>query len=59
MNDLRNLRVSIESVKKYGKHAEGTISYTTSPVHDIPYFVEMAKQLEAMGSDTIEIKDMS
>ena len=59
MNDLRNLRVSIESVKKYGKHAEGTISYTTSPVHDIPYFVEMAKQLEAMGSDTIAIKDMA
>jgi pyruvate carboxylase subunit B len=59
MNDLRNLRVSIESVKKYGKHAEGTISYTTSPVHDIPYFVEMAKQLESMGSDTIAIKDMA
>lgn len=59
MNDVRNLRVSIESVKKYGKHAEGTISYTTSPVHDIPYFVEMAKQLEAMGSDTIAIKDMA
>ena len=59
MNDLRNLRVSIESVKKYGKHAEGTISYTTSPVHDIPYFVEMAKQLETMGSDTIAIKDMA
>ena len=59
MNDIRNLRVSIEAVKKYGKHAEGTISYTTSPVHDIPYFVEMAKQLEAMGSDTIAIKDMA
>ncbi len=59
MNDLRNLRVSIESVKKYGKHAEGTISYTTSPVHDIPYFVEMAKQLESMGSYTIAIKDMA
>ena len=59
MNDVRNIRVSIEAVKKYGKHAEGTISYTTSPVHDIPYFVNMAKELEAMGSDTIAIKDMA
>ncbi len=59
MNDIRNLRVSIEAVKKHGKHAEGTISYTTSPVHDINYFVEMAKQLESMGSDTIAIKDMA
>jgi pyruvate carboxylase subunit B len=59
MNDTRNLRVSIEAVKKCGKHAEGTISYTTSPVHDISYFVAMAKELEAMGSDTIAIKDMA
>ncbi len=59
MNDTRNLRVSIEAVKKHGKHAEGTISYTTSPVHDIDYFVAMAKELEAMGSDTIAIKDMA
>ena len=59
MNDIRNLRVSIEAVKKHGKHAEGTISYTTSPVHDINYFVEMAMQLESMGSDTIAIKDMA
>jgi pyruvate carboxylase subunit B len=59
MNDTRNLRVSIEAVKKHGKHAEGTISFTTSPVHDIDYFVAMAKELEAMGSDTIAIKDMA
>ncbi len=59
MNDTRNLRVSIEAVKKHGKHAEGTISYTTSPVHDIDYFVAMAKELETMGSDTIAIKDMA
>ena len=39
MNDVRNLTTSIKSVKKYKKHAEGTLSYTTSPVHDIPYFV--------------------
>jgi len=59
MNDVRNLRVSIDAVKKVGKHAEGTISYTTSPVHDIPYFVSLAKELEAMGSDTLAIKDMA
>ncbi|BCM25053.1 sodium-extruding oxaloacetate decarboxylase subunit alpha [Methyloradius palustris] len=59
MNDLRNLKVSIEAVKKVGKHAEGTISYTTSPVHDIPYFVALARELEAFGCDTIAIKDMA
>ncbi len=59
MNDLRNLRTSIESVKKMGKHAEGTISYTTSPVHGIPYFVALAKELESFGCDTIAIKDMA
>jgi pyruvate carboxylase subunit B len=59
MNDIRNLRVSIEAVKAAGKHAEGTLSYTTSPVHDIPYFVAMARQLESMGCDTLAIKDMA
>lgn len=59
MNDLRNLRVSIEEVKKVGKHAEGCISYTTSPVHDIPHFVRLAKELEGMGCDTLAIKDMA
>lgn len=59
MNDMRNLRVSIEAVKKAGKHAEGCISYTTSPVHDIPQFVMLASELEALGCDTICIKDMA
>ncbi|HLD09494.1 MAG TPA: pyruvate carboxylase subunit B, partial [Methylophilaceae bacterium] len=59
MNDLRNLRVSIEAVKKVKKHAEGAISYTTSPVHNVPYFVGLAKEMEAMGCDTIAIKDMA
>ena len=59
MNDLRNLKVSIEAVKKVGKHAEGCISYTTSPVHDIPHFVALAKEMEAMNCDTIAIKDMA
>ncbi|NOY62878.1 MAG: sodium-extruding oxaloacetate decarboxylase subunit alpha [Gammaproteobacteria bacterium] len=59
LNDLRNLRVSIDAVKTTGKHAQGTICYTTSPVHDIPVFVAMAKELEAMGCDSIAIKDMA
>ena len=59
MNDMRNLKTSVEAVKKVGKHAEGAISYTTSPVHDIAHFVELAKELESMGCDTIAIKDMA
>lgn len=59
MNDLRNMRVSIEAVKKSGKHAQGAISYTTSPVHDIPHFVALAKGLADLGCDTIAIKDMA
>ncbi|MEO1765621.1 sodium-extruding oxaloacetate decarboxylase subunit alpha [Thiobacter aerophilum] len=59
MNDMRNLRVSIEAVKEVGKHAEGTICYTTSPVHDIAHFVTLGRELEAMGCDTIAIKDMA
>jgi len=59
MNDLRNLRVAIEAVKKSGKHAEGTLCYTTSPVHNIPHFVALAKELESIGCDTLAIKDMA
>lgn len=59
MNDLRNIKTSVEAVKQLGKHAEGTIAYTTSPVHDVAYFVGLAKDLEAMGCDTIAIKDMA
>ncbi len=59
LNDVRNLRVAIEAVKKTGKHAQGTICYTTSPVHNTQLFVEMAKELEAMGCDSIAVKDMA
>jgi pyruvate carboxylase subunit B len=59
MNDLRNMQVSVTAVKKAGKHAEGAISYTTSPVHDIPHFVTLAKGLADLGCDTIAIKDMA
>ncbi len=59
LNDLRNLEVPVEAVKTLGKHAQGTICYTTSPVHDVPRFVEMARALEAMGCDSIVVKDMA
>ena len=59
MNDLRNLETSIKAVKASGKHAQGTISYTTSPVHTIAQFVSDAKKLEAMGCDSVAIKDMA
>ena len=59
MNDTRNLREAINAVKKVKKHAIGTLSYTTSPVHNVEYFVDMAKELESMGSDSIGIKDMA
>ena len=59
LNDLRNLRVSIEAVKESGKHAQGAICYTTSPVHTIEQFVEQARELQAMGCDSVAIKDMA
>ncbi|MCL7463295.1 sodium-extruding oxaloacetate decarboxylase subunit alpha [Pseudomonas sp. NW5] len=59
MNDVRNLRTAIEAVKAAGKHAQGTIAYTTSPVHTIAAFVEQARQMAAMGIDSIAIKDMA
>lgn len=59
LNDVRNLRVSIEAVKAAGKHAQGAICYTTSPVHGIEQFVNLARELEGMGCDSIAIKDMA
>ena len=59
LNDLRNLKTSIDAVKRTGKHAQGTICYTVSPVHTIPAFVEMAQRLKEMGCDSICIKDMA
>jgi pyruvate carboxylase subunit B len=59
MNDMRNLETSIKAVVASGKHAQGAISYTTSPVHTVDHFVEQAKELEAMGCHSICIKDMA
>lgn len=59
MNDIRNLRVSIEATKAAGKHAQGTICYTVSPVHDTEGFVAMAKEMQQMGCDSLAVKDMA
>lgn len=59
LNDYSNLISSINSIKKYGGIAQAAIVYTTSPVHTIEYYVDLAKKLEVMGADSICIKDMS
>jgi pyruvate carboxylase subunit B len=59
LNDTRNLRTAIAAVRKAGKHAQGTICYTTSPVHDVDKFIAMARELEDMGCNSIAIKDMA
>tara|TARA_R110002111_G_scaffold151194_15_gene217894 strand:- start:238 stop:2037 length:1800 start_codon:yes stop_codon:yes gene_type:complete len=59
LNDLRNLETAMKAVKDNGKHAQGTISYTTSPVHTAALFVQQAKDLRDMGADSIAIKDMA
>ena len=59
LNDPRNLETAIRSVKKYGGHAQGTICYTTSPVHTVAAYVKLAKAQEAMGIDSLAIKDMA
>ena len=59
LNDPRNLETAIKCVKKYGGHAQGTICYTTSPVHTVPAYVKLAKQQADMGIDTLCIKDMA
>jgi len=59
LNDIRNLEAAIKATKKVGAHLQACISYTLSPVHNIEYFVNYAKQLEDTGADSICIKDMA
>ena len=59
MNDPRNLETALKAVKNQGKHAQGTLSYTTSPVHTLDSWVDLAKKIEDMGADSIAIKDMA
>ena len=59
MNDVRNLETSIKAAVKVGAHAQGTLSYTESPVHTLEGWLTMAKQLEDMGAHSLCIKDMA
>jgi len=59
LNDIRNLKQTVDSTKKYGGHCQIALSYTTSPVHTVEYYVQLAKEIEAMGADSLCIKDMA
>lgn len=59
LNDFRNIQAAIKIVRQCHKHVQATICYTVSPVHSLHHFVEQAKQLEDLGTDTICIKDMA
>lgn len=59
MNDPRNLEVAIKAVLENDRHAQGTISYTISPVHDLTMWIDLAKRIEDMGAHSLCIKDMA
>ena len=59
LNDIRNLECAVKATKKYGGECQIALSYTTSPVHTVAYYVELAKKIEALGADSICIKDMA
>ena len=59
MNDPRNLATAIAAVRKVGKHAQGTLSYTVSPVHSLEKWIALGKEIESMGADSVCIKDMA
>ncbi|MCK8069337.1 sodium-extruding oxaloacetate decarboxylase subunit alpha [Cobetia sp. 1CM21F] len=59
MNDPRNLERPLKAVLDQGKHAQGTISYTVSPVHTLEMWVELAQKIESMGAQSLAIKDMA
>jgi methylmalonyl-CoA carboxyltransferase 5S subunit len=59
LNDVRNIRRALSAVLRTGKHAQGTICYTVSPLHTVDEFVDMAEQLMELGCDSICIKDMA
>jgi len=59
MNDLRNFETAVKATLKVGRHAQGAMSYTVSPVHNMQYWLDMAKGLEDLGCNSICIKDMA
>ena len=59
LNDFDNIEFTIKEVKRIGKHAQGTIAYTTSPVHDMSTWLDLGKKIEDSGADSLAIKDMA
>ena len=59
LNDIENLKFSIKQVKENSKHVQAAMAYTVSPIHDIDYWVDLAKRMEDLGVDSIAIKDMA
>ena len=59
LNDFNNIEFTIKEIKKLGKHAQGTMAYTTSPVHNLGTWMELARKIEGAGADSIAIKDMA
>lgn len=59
LNDIRNLEAAVRATKKYGGECQIALSYTTSPVHTVAYYVDLAKKIESLGADSICIKDMA
>ena len=59
LNDIRNLRQAVISTKKYGGECQIALSYTTSPIHTIEYYVQLAQEIEKLGADSLCIKDMA
>ena len=59
LNDIRNLESAVKATKKYGGHCQIALSYTTSPIHTIEYYINLAKEVEKLGADSLCIKDMA
>ena len=59
LNDFSNIELSIKEVKKNGMHAQGAMAYTVSPVHTLNSWLDLAKQIEDAGADSVAIKDMA
>jgi oxaloacetate decarboxylase alpha subunit len=59
LNDVRNIEVAMKAVRKQGKHAQGTICFTTSPVHTLSNWIDQGRRIEDMGADSICLKDMA
>lgn len=59
LNDLRNISTVLKATKEAGGHAQVAIAYTTSPIHNLKYYLELVREIEKMGADSICIKDMA